>query len=91
VTSPAIHDGAVRHLPGRLGALLGIARALAGARGWAHLTWHGQGFTYTLTVVRDPGADPDTMHVEADLDPTGLGGDRDELLDDLGSLLDVTP
>jgi hypothetical protein len=84
-------DAGVRHLPGRIATLLTLARALAGRRGWANLTWHGQGFTYTLFAVRDPYADPDTVHVDIDAGTDGLGGDRSPILDELVALLEVEP
>jgi len=84
-------DGAVRHIPGRLGILLTLIRALVGRRGWAQVTWHGQGFTYTLYAVRDPYADPEAILIDADVDEDGLGGDRGPFLGDLAQLLEVEP
>jgi len=85
-------DAGVRHLTAHLGAVLTLARVLAGRRGWANLTWHGQGFTYTLAAVRDPHADPATMHVNHDPGTGGLGDqDPTPWLDRVAELLEVTP
>lgn len=54
----------------RLGTVLGLLRVLAGRRGLATAAWHADGFSYTVTVLRAPGA----PGVELDGDPDALGG-----------------
>jgi hypothetical protein len=85
-------DAGVRHLRAHLSTVLDVLRVLAGRRGWAQVTWHGQGFTYTLFTVRDPYADPAAIHVADDPDVTGLGAqDHTPLRDRLAELLEVQP
>lgn len=76
----------------RLFRVLTLLRFLAGRRGSATVTWHGAGFTYTLTGERDPGADPATSSIDADLDTGGLlGTDPGPLLTRLAQHLEVHP
>jgi hypothetical protein len=86
-------DGGVREPRARLRTVLAIARRLAGYRGRSSVTWHGQGFTYTLTTVRDPGADPATVDVDADPTDGDLGGDEPiaPRIAELADLLRVLP
>jgi hypothetical protein len=60
-------DPGVPELTVRLRKVLALMRALAGPRGRSAVAWHGQGFSYTLLVVRDPDG-PDDL--DLDIDPT---------------------
>ncbi|MGY4645879.1 hypothetical protein [Cellulomonas sp. URHB0016] len=50
----------------RLRRLLALMRALAGPRGESAVAWHGAGFTYVLSVSREP--DP-PYELDMDVDP----------------------
>jgi hypothetical protein len=65
-------DAAVTEPTVRLRLVLALLRILAGRRGRAGVTWHGAGFTYLLTVVREDG---DDQLVGVDSDPDAIGGD----------------
>jgi hypothetical protein len=85
-------DAGVRDLRARLSTVLTFARVLAGHRGWAHITWHGQGFTYTLFAVRDPVADPASVHIDDDTTTGGLGDqDTEPIRARLREILEVHP
>jgi hypothetical protein len=64
-------DQGVPEPPVRLRVVLALLRVLAGRRGYAFVIWHGAGFTYRLSVVREPG---DDSRIEANLDPAAPGG-----------------
>jgi hypothetical protein len=72
------HDPAVAEPRVRLRRLLALLRAAAGPRGESAVAWHGAGFTYVLSVTRDPGG---TDHVDLDLDPAA------DHLDELTALI----
>jgi hypothetical protein len=87
-----IHDAGVREPGVRLAVLLPLLRIAAGRRGYASLTWHGAGFTYTLHTVRDPGANPATADVDEDIDDDGLlEADPADIVARLRELVEVQP
>lgn len=49
-----VQDPHVIGPPVRLRLLLALLRITAGRRGYAVLSWWGQGFSYTLTARRQP-------------------------------------
>lgn len=75
-TQTPYQDQDVHHPSVRLRAVLALLRVVAGRRGWAHVRWSGAGFTYRISVVRQPPRD-----YALDADPDALNGDRaaDEL------------
>jgi hypothetical protein len=87
-----IQDGDVRHIEAELSTLLILARTLAGRRGWSNVTFHGQGFTYTLFAVRDPRANPGDTFIDDDRSGEGLAAeDNAELRARLAQLLEIEP
>jgi hypothetical protein len=79
---PDVHDPAVPLGPRvRLRLLLALLRIAAGRRGWAGLRWSGQGFVYTVRVMR---AVPQSYSLDADPDAVGL----DEVADRVRALIE---
>lgn len=87
-----MQDAGVRHIRVRLATVLTFLRSLAGHRGWAHVTWHGQGFTYTIFAVRDPLGSAGAISVDDDTSGGGIGAeDTQPLRKRLAELLEVQP
>jgi hypothetical protein len=67
----------------RLRLLLALLRVLAGRRGWAIITWSGQGFRYELAARRRaPGGDP--FAILDDTTALGRAEARQRILDEFG-------
>jgi len=87
-----MQDAGVRHVRVRLALVLTFLRSLAGRRGWAHVTWHGQGFTYTIFAVRDPLGNTAVVTVDDDTSGEGIGAeDTTPLRKRLAELLGIQP
>jgi hypothetical protein len=70
----------------RLRTLLPLLRAVAGPRGESAAAWHGAGFTYVLSVSRDPHR-PDFLDLDVDPDADHL----DVLVERIRDALTVQP
>jgi hypothetical protein len=79
---PVVHDPAVPPGPRvRLRLVLALLRIASGRRGWASVRWSGQGFVYTVKVMR---ALPKAYTLDADPDAIGLN----EVAERLGALIE---